>query len=66
MQISGLVNDPANWAPGKAGWYDMPWMSEGDTLPDGRTDPNSGREAILGSHTGQILEPSTFPSLHQR
>lgn len=63
VQLSGLVNDPANWSPGKAGWYDMPWMSEGDTLPDGRTDPNSGREAILGSHTGQILEPSTFPSL---
>jgi hypothetical protein len=62
-QMSGLVNDPASWAPEKAGWYDMPWMAQGDTLPDGRTDPNSGREAILGSHTGQILEPSTFPSL---
>ena len=63
VQMSGLVNDPGSWAPEKAGWYDMPWMSQGDTLPDGRTDPNSGREAILGSHTGQILEPSTFPSL---
>lgn len=62
-QMSGLVNDPASWTPAKAGWYDMPWMSQGDTLPDGRTDPNSGREPILGSHTGQILEPSTFPSL---
>ncbi len=41
----------------------MPWMSQGDTLPDGHTDPDSGREAILGSHTGQILEPSTFPLL---
>jgi hypothetical protein len=62
-QMSGLVNDPGNWTPEKAGWYDMPWMAQGDTLPDGRTDPNSGREPILGSHTGQILEPSTFPSL---
>jgi hypothetical protein len=62
-EMSGLVNDPGNWAPAKVGWYDMPWMAQGETLADGRVDPNSGREALLGSHTGQILEPSTFPSL---
>lgn len=61
--MSGLVNDPGSWSPAKAGWYDMPWMAQGETLPDGRVDPNTGREAILGSHTGQILMPSTFPSL---
>jgi hypothetical protein len=61
--VSGLVNDPLNWSPTRVGWYDMPWMAQGSKLPDGRTDPNSGREALMGSHTGQILEPSTFPSL---
>lgn len=61
--MSGLVNDPLKWTPTKAGWYDMPWLAQGSKLADGRTDPNSGREALMGSFTGQILEPATFPSL---
>ncbi len=58
--VSGLVNDPVNWSPAKAGWYDMIWTAQGAGLPDGRIDPNSGREAIMGAYTGQILQPFTF------
>lgn len=59
--ISGLVNDPLHWSPQQAGWYDMPWGGQGDTMPDGRIDPTSGREALLGSYTGQVLQPDSYP-----
>jgi hypothetical protein len=58
--MSGIVNDPLHWSPAKVGWYDMMWSAQGSPLPDGSIDPNSGREAILGSYTGQILQPYTF------
>ncbi|NNE07774.1 MAG: hypothetical protein HKN20_04345, partial [Gemmatimonadetes bacterium] len=58
--ISGLVNDPLAWSPGEVGWYDMPWTAQGSALPSGGVDPNSGREALIGSYTGQILQPNTF------
>lgn len=58
--ISGLVNDPLHWSPAEAGWYDMIWTAQGATLADGSIDPNSGREALMGSYTGQILQPDTF------
>lgn len=58
--ITGLINDPLNWSPAAVGWYDMIWMAQGTTLPDGRIDPNSGREALMGAYTGQILPPDTF------
>lgn len=60
--LSGLVNDPLNWTPQKAGWYDMPWGGQGNPGPDGSIDPTSGREALLGSYTGQMLQPGAYPS----
>ena len=42
-----MIEAPADWDPASSGWYDMPWMGEGDA--------ESGREAILGSFTGQIV-----------
>lgn len=60
--VSGLVNDPMHWTPQEAGWYDMPWGGQGDPLANGQIDPESGREAILGSYTGQILQPESYPS----
>lgn len=60
--VSNLVNDPENWSPSKAGWYDMPWNAQGTNLPGGAPDPNQGREAIMGSYTGQILQTNTFLS----
>ena len=61
----GLVNDPARWTPQQAGWYDMPWGGQGSPLansPVGAIDPESGRESLLGSYTGQILQPDSYPS----
>ena len=58
--LSGVVTDPLSWTPAKAGWYDMMWSAQGSRLPDGSIDPNSGREALMGSYTGQILQPFTF------
>ena len=56
----GLVNSPLTWTPEAAGWYDMPWGGQGSRMANGAIDPESGREALLGSYTGQILQPSTF------
>ncbi|MDN3918704.1 hypothetical protein [Roseateles violae] len=62
--LSGLVNEPLKWTPQQAGWYDMPWGGQGNPLPNGEAiDPGSGREALLGSYTGQILQPEAYPSL---
>jgi len=60
--ISGLVNDPKHWTPQQVLWYDMPWGAQGATLPNGEIDPESGREPLLGSYTGQIIQPDSYPS----
>lgn len=60
--IDDLINEPLQWTPGGAGWYDMPWGGQGSQLPDGGVDPNSGREALLGSYTGQVLQPNMYPN----
>jgi len=59
--LSGLVNDPLHWSPTQAGWYDMPWGGQGATMSNGRVDPSTGREALLGSYTGQILQSISYP-----
>lgn len=59
--IIGLINDPLRWSPQQAGWYDMPWGGQGSTMANGRIDPASGREALLGSYTGQILQDISYP-----
>lgn len=60
--IRGLVNEPLRWSPFEAGWYDMPWGGQGLPMSNGKIDPTSGREALLGSYTGQILQPDSYPS----
>lgn len=60
--LAGLVNDPLRWTPRKAGWYDMPWGGQGTIMANGAIDPGSGREALLGSYTGQVLQPDSYPS----
>src|SRR3954453_7935389 len=60
--MSGLLNDPMHWTPNKAGWYDMPWGGQGSMMSNGKVDPSSGREALLGSYTGQILESASYPA----
>jgi len=58
--IEGAINAPQSWTPEQVGWYDMIWNANGSKLPDGSIDAESGREALIGSYTGQILPPSTF------
>lgn len=60
--LSGLVNEPMKWSPQRAGWYDMPWGGQGSPMANGLIDPESGREALTGSYTGQILQPDSYPS----
>lgn len=50
-----MIENPDSWDARKVGWYDMPWQAEGEA--------SSGREAILGSFSGQILPPGTFKGL---
>lgn len=50
-----MIEKPNEWNSKKAGWYDMPWQAEGDAT--------GGREAILGSFSGQVLPPGTFANL---
>jgi hypothetical protein len=61
-EMAGLVNDPMNWTPQKAGWYDMPWGGQGSPMSNGKINAESGREPLLGSYTGQILQPDSYPS----
>lgn len=60
--MAGLVNEPLTWTPQQAGWYDMPWGGQGSPMANGKIDPESGRESLLGSYTGQILQPDSYPS----
>lgn len=54
--IRDMIEKPDSWNPKKAGWYDMPWQAEGDA--------GGGRESILGSFSGQVLQPGTFKGLN--
>lgn len=56
-----LIDDSRNWDPAAAGWYDMVWSGGPTPGADGKTDPTSGRDAIMNTYTGQILPPETWP-----
>lgn len=51
-----MIEKPGEWDPAKAGWYDMPWQAEGG-------DAESGREAILGAFSGQVILKDTSRGL---
>ena len=53
--MRGMIEQPDTWSPAKAGWYDMIWVAEGP-------DASSGREAILGAFSGQVILQDTFAS----
>jgi len=59
-QFRTLVNDNANWDPVAAEWYDMVWLGSGSSDSSGATDPNSGREALMNTYSGQVLPATTF------
>src|SRR5947209_14549807 len=46
-----MIEAPAEWDPASNGWFDMPWMADGDA--------ENGRDPILGSFTGQIILKSS-------
>ncbi len=58
--LAAMIDTPSSWDPSENGWYGMIWQGEGSAGPDGRTDPGSGQEAILGSFSGQRIKQSTF------
>jgi hypothetical protein len=54
--MRGMIEQPSDWNTTKVGWYDMPWQASAGNA-------ENGREAILGSFTGQILPAKTFKGL---
>ena len=58
--LKEMINTPLQWNPKENGWYDMVWSGHGSPGPGNTTDPNSGRESLLSSYTGQILPMNTF------
>lgn len=62
--FSTIINDPQNWDPVKAGWYDLVWSGAGSEK-GGATDPTSGREALMNTYTGQIIHSTTFSELNR-
>ncbi|WP_448149062.1 hypothetical protein [Labrys miyagiensis] len=50
-----MIDDPDNWNPVTRGWFSMPWTAE-----ISGTDATSGREAILGSFSGQVIQGNSF------
>jgi len=55
-----IVDNPDDWDPAAAGWYDLVWSGQGSPGADGATDPTSGREALMNTYTGQIMPAATF------
>lgn len=62
--IGVLINNDngQHWNPTENGWYDMIWIGQGERLADGSIDPNSGREPIGNTYTGQIEPASVYTS----
>jgi hypothetical protein len=58
--MQGMVDTPNDWDPKANGWYGMIWQGAGSPGPNGKTDPKSGQEAILGAFSGQTIEQATF------
>lgn len=50
--LRGMIESPWTWTAAANGWYDMPWMAQGDA--------ENGRDSILGSFTGQVILQSVF------
>ena len=53
--LEAMIDTPDDWNPNRTGWYSMPWTAE-----ISGTDATSGREAILGSFSGQVIEGNSF------
>ena len=58
--MTGMINTPNDWDPAANTWYGMLWQGAGSPGATGKTDPNSGQEAILGAFSGQVIKQATF------
>ena len=58
--MTGMINTPNEWDPAANNWYGMLWQGAGSPGADGKTDPTSGQESILGAFSGQIIRQATF------
>ena len=57
-----MIEHPNEWSKHQQRWYSPVWTAEGspNSPADPSINPESGREAILGSFTGQIIRRCTF------
>ena len=53
--LEAMIDTPDSWRPTEKSWFNMPWTAE-----ISGTDATSGREAILGSYSGQVIEGNSF------
>ncbi|GLS18456.1 hypothetical protein GCM10007874_14730 [Labrys miyagiensis] len=58
--MEAMIDRPDKFDPAATNWYSMPWTGEGSPTSTGATDSTSGREAILGSFSGQVIQGSSF------
>ena len=58
--MTGMIETPNEWDPAANNWYGMLWQGAGSPGADGKTDPTSGQESILGAFSGQIIRQATF------
>ena len=62
--LRGMIDSPLAWDPKENNWFNMVWSGVGEKTMDGSTDPNSGRDSLLGSYTGQVMPADTFSPEH--
>jgi hypothetical protein len=58
--MTGMIETPNDWDPAANNWYGMLWQGAGSPGADGKTDPTTGQESILGAFSGQIIRQATF------
>lgn len=61
--MSVMINDAKQWNETRDdyGWYGNPWMSQSVPVNASPSNANfTGREAISGSYTGQIIDSAIF------
>jgi hypothetical protein len=57
-----MIENPNEWSKHQQNWYSPIWTAQGSPVSaaDPSISPESGREAILGTFTGQVIRRCTF------
>lgn len=63
--LRNMIDKPLDWRPDENNWFNMVWSGAGGKNQDGTTDPNSGRDSLLSSYTGQVMPAETFAEEHR-